>query len=338
MVRAWLWSVFAGDLKFVCSYRYRQPLSGSEQYHSGMVGTDGVTPSTGGLEYSQFINEIKNLRKVYRNGAKNPDDYEARRVGFMYSFDNNWNQQINSQTYQWNYFRHQAKYYAIFKSLNCPVSFIDSISDFTRYKIIVAPAYQLVDEKLCQKWMNFVQNGGNLILTSRSGQKDNNGHFFESAWTQKISSLIGGRVEAFDLMPDMSFGKIEMDSKEFKWNNWADLLKLEPKTEAWAQYSDQFYKGKAAVSYQKLGKGSVTFIGADTDEGDLEKEVVKKVFNRIQLPIVELPQALALEYRDGFGIAINYSSQPTDISKLHKGKLIIGTDILAPARVAVWEK
>ena len=60
-VRAWLWNAFAGDLSFICSYRYRQPLFGGEQYHYGMVGTDGVTPFSGGLEYSQFMSEIKSL-------------------------------------------------------------------------------------------------------------------------------------------------------------------------------------------------------------------------------------------------------------------------------------
>lgn len=42
-VRLWMWSVFAGGSDFICTYRYRQPLYGTEQYHYGIVGTDGVT-------------------------------------------------------------------------------------------------------------------------------------------------------------------------------------------------------------------------------------------------------------------------------------------------------
>ena len=53
----------------VCTYRYRQPLFGSEQYHKGLVETDGVTPSPGGREYAEAMRDVLNLRAKYRAGA-----------------------------------------------------------------------------------------------------------------------------------------------------------------------------------------------------------------------------------------------------------------------------
>ena len=50
-VHLWIMRAFAADAKIVCTYRYREPLSGAEQYHYGLVGTDGVTPTTGGEQY-----------------------------------------------------------------------------------------------------------------------------------------------------------------------------------------------------------------------------------------------------------------------------------------------
>lgn len=44
-VRLWLWQVFAGGSQFTCTYRFRAPLYGYEQYHYGIIGTDGVTPT-----------------------------------------------------------------------------------------------------------------------------------------------------------------------------------------------------------------------------------------------------------------------------------------------------
>ena len=37
-VRMWLWHAFGGGLSFPCTYRYRQPLYGSELYHAGSSG------------------------------------------------------------------------------------------------------------------------------------------------------------------------------------------------------------------------------------------------------------------------------------------------------------
>src|SRR4030042_57256 len=90
-VRAWLWNSFAGDFSFICSYRYRQPLFGGEHYHYGMVGTDGVTPSRGGLEFSRFISEIKVLRKHYNSSAIVPTEYANRKTAILYNKDNEWN-------------------------------------------------------------------------------------------------------------------------------------------------------------------------------------------------------------------------------------------------------
>jgi beta-galactosidase len=53
-----------------CSYRFRQILYGAEQYHSGIVKTDGVTLSPGGEEYMQFIRELKELRKLRQPGRR----------------------------------------------------------------------------------------------------------------------------------------------------------------------------------------------------------------------------------------------------------------------------
>ena len=46
-VRNWILRAFALGARILCTYRYRQPLVGNEQYHAGIVGTDGVTLSRG---------------------------------------------------------------------------------------------------------------------------------------------------------------------------------------------------------------------------------------------------------------------------------------------------
>ena len=76
-VRLWMWSVFAGGSDFICTYRYRQPLYGTEQYHYGIVGTDGVTVTPGGREYEQLMKEIRSLRKDYRPKEDKPETFWA---------------------------------------------------------------------------------------------------------------------------------------------------------------------------------------------------------------------------------------------------------------------
>mgnify|MGYP000697725021 FL=1 len=79
-----MWSVFAGGGDFICTYRYRQPLYGTEQYHYGIVGTDGTTVTPGGREYEQFMKEIRQLRGQVAAREVKPADYLARRTAILF--------------------------------------------------------------------------------------------------------------------------------------------------------------------------------------------------------------------------------------------------------------
>lgn len=337
-IRAWLWNAFAGDLSFICSYRYRQPLFGGEQYHYGMVGTDGVTPSSGGLEYSRFMSEIKMLRKLYNPSAHPPTKYAERKAAILYNIDNLWNTDGQKQTYQWSYEKHLTKYYNALISQTIPVDFISEERDFSKYKVLLLPAYQLIDDALILKLTKYVNEGGNLILTVRTGQKDRNGKLFEDKWAAKIWPLIGGKIKMYDLLPDDMYAEVLMNNSKYQWNNWADILESDENTEVWASYNNQFYKGSSAVTNRKLGKGSVTYIGADTDDGYLERDVIARLYASIGLTTDPLPEGVVKVWRSGFWIAINYSSQPVNIEVPVNANIMIGkSSTLQPADVLVWK-
>lgn len=337
-VRAWLWNSFAGDLSFICSYRYRQPLAGGEQYHYGMVGTDGVTPSRGGLEYSQFISEVKNLRKYYDPSIGIPPAYGKRKSAILFNKDNEWNTNELKQTFQWSYNSHLEKLYNGLVTQTIPVDFISEDRDFSKYKVLLLPAYQLIDDALILKLTNYVKTGGNLILTVRSGTEDRNGKQFEATYGARISTLIGAKIRMFDVLSDDIRAEVITDTKKYYWNNWADILDNDSDTEVWATYNDQFYKGAAAVTHRKLEKGSVTYIGVDSDDGLIEKDIITKVYASIGLTTESLPQGVVKVWRDGFWIVINYNSIPVEINIPANAKMIIGKgSTLQPAGVLVWQ-
>jgi beta-galactosidase len=58
----------------------------------------------------------------------------------------------------------------------------------------------------------------------------------------------------------------------------ADVLEPLPGTEVSATYDNQFYAQKAAVTSRKPGKGTVTYVGQDTDKGALEKAMIARVY------------------------------------------------------------
>ncbi|MDD2798446.1 MAG: beta-galactosidase [Bacteroidales bacterium] len=335
-VRAWLWNAFAGGLNFICSYRFRQPLYGSEQFHYGMVGTDGVTELSGGKQYRQFMDEMRELRKLYKTNTLMPKEYAARKTALIYNMDNQWETDIQKQTYLWNQYNFVTNCYSAIKSLTVPVDIVGEDRDLSGYPVVIAPAYQMVDKALIEKWTTYVKNGGNLILTARTGLKDRNGHFFEAPWGDAISKLIGAKIEMFDNLGAELFAKVKLGDKTYNWNIWGDILIPDSETETWATYADQFYAGKASSVHRKLGKGTVTYIGTVTKEGTFEKEIIQKAYQSAGIPVEVQPNGVMVNWRNGFWVATNYSSDNVTVNMPENAKIIVGCNEIAPAGVTVW--
>lgn len=335
-VRMWLYHGFAGGLSFACTYRFRQPLAGSEHYHYGIIGTDGVTPSRGGLEYAQVAGEMNTLKQNYNPKASEPAPYANRRTGILMNHENIWDLDHEKQSGQWNAMNHLMKYLKITKSFNCPVDFLSEKSDFEKYKTLIAPAYSLIDSDLVKKWTKYVENGGNLILTCRTGIKNKNVHLWEAKWAKPIYNLIGAELEFFDMLLEDGKGQVSFQNQTFDWNNWADVLTPLSGTQVWGEYKNQFYAGKTAITQRKLGKGTVTYIGVDTDNAQLEKEVLRKVYTDSGIALENYPEGVLVEWRDGFWVAVNYSSNPYTFPERKGRKFLIGDAELSPADVAVW--
>jgi len=336
-VHMWIMQAFGGGCSFLCTYRYRHPLRGSEMYHEGIVGTDGVTLSQGGSEFVQAIKEMKLLRAAYDSAAIIPGYIAKRKTALLWSHEVMWDLDIQKQTVLWNTWRHRNNYSAAVKSAGAPLDFISEKDDFSTYPFLIAPAYQLVDSVLVQKWRTYAENGGNLILTCRTGQKDKIGHFFEAGWAAPIRSLIGADIKFFDMLIPEITGTVSAGGMNFQWNTWGEVLSPLGGTEVLATYTDQYYAGKAAATTRRMGRGTVTFIGVATEDGMLERQLVRRVYEQAGVKIEDFPGGIYMEWRDGFFVAVNYSDNPIRIPVNTGAEILVGKNPLQPAQALIWK-
>jgi len=335
-VRLWLWHVFAGGSKFACTYRYRAPLYGFEAYHYGIVGTDGVTPTPGGKEYAQFTGEIRQLREKANAAAPAPAAYARRRTGILIHTDNIQAINLNRQTTEWNTESHLLKYYRALKSFGAPVDFVRDAADFGRYPVLVVPAYQMIDDRLIARLTGYAEQGGTLILSCRTGLQDRNGHLWQAKFYQPMWKLIGAEIESYDLPMPHAPNRVRFGTQEYDWSSWGDLLKPWSGTATWATHEGDFYAGTPAVVSRQMGKGTVTWIGVDTRSGELERQVLARLFRERGIAIEHYPEGVLVEYRDGLGIAMNYSDKEHEVALAAGAEVLIGDKTLKTAGVLVW--
>ncbi len=208
--------------------------------------------------------------------------------------------------------------------------------DFSPYPFLIAPAYQLVDENLVSRWSQYAQNGGHLVLSCRTGQKDRRGHLWEAPWASPIYELIGAKIPAYDLLPSPFIGKVQVKNRAYDWGSWADILEPQADATPLAFYADQFYIGNVAAVTRKLGKGTVTYIGVDTFSGNLEKDLLREVFAAAGVPVQNFDNQFLVDWRDGFWVATNFTEKKQTAPIPNGAKILIGATEIDPAGVAVW--
>lgn len=337
-VNMWMWQVFATGGSFISTYRYRHPLAGSEMYHAALTTTDGVTLARTGKEYVDTVHEINAFQNKLDPGAKRPAALNARATGYLWKHDNFWDLEIQPQTRLWDSWAYRHTFTQIVKSTGAPMDFIAEDDDFSRYPFLIAPAYQIVGPELVRKWTRYVEQGGHLILTARSGQKNALAHFPDGPWAQPILDLIGADIQGFDAIPPSAEGKVKAAGKIWDWHRWADILVPRKGTEVLATYANHYYAGKAAATTRRLGKGTVTMIGVSTDDGQLERELVREVYRRAGVDILDLPAGVFASWRGGYHFMVNYNPEPFTPTLPAGAEIVHGETPLAPAHVLIWKE
>ncbi|MBU3821013.1 beta-galactosidase [Flavobacteriaceae bacterium XHP0103] len=335
-LKMWLYHCFAEGLSFACSYRYRQIPYGAEQYHSAITKIDGQTLSQGGEDYKQFIKEMKLLRNMYQPTTNIPKKLEVRKTALLWSHDNLWSLNRQPQNSQWHTLSFFQKYLEITKSFGAPTDIISENTDLNQYKVVIAPAFEMVDSDIISKWENYVKQGGHLVLTLRTGVKNKQGHLFDKGWGAPIYPLIDASISDFDQLPTNANGEIAFNNKTYSWHRWGDLILAKNPENILTTYANQFYEGTAAVVTNKIGNGTVTYIGVDTDNGKLENDILKQVYNSANVETENYPEGVYVNWRDGFWVAVNYSSTNYHLELPTKAKLIVGEKTVSPGSATVW--
>lgn len=336
-VRLWLWTAFAHGAEFATTDRFRQPRSGLNLFHHGLVSTDGTTPTPGGRQFQQTIDEIARLDLGAIAAA--PPAEPGRTVGLVVDFDQGCWFRIMPQSRRWEYGRLLQLWYGALTRLGLAVKVLraDQKTDWPALPMIVAPAMQMVDDGLIGQMTRYAASGGHLVLTCRTALMDRTGRLFEGPVGAPILPLIDGSIDAYDGLPDQSMGAVEMDGKRYAWGVWGDLLYSAEDTRIIARYADQFYASAAAVIQNRFEKGLVTYCGV-FGEAEFTNALVEKLAVQSKLAVTPLPPRVQILRRGPYRILLNYTCNAVDAPAPPRTRFVVGTRKVEPAGVAVWKE
>ena len=338
-VRAMAWQAIAHGADEVGYWQWRSALNGQEEYHGTLVGADGV-PVPLYEEISQLGRDFSTTQEALRGTSP------VSEVALLYSYDSHWAIQNQKHNEKYDDIGLLKSYYRSLRKLSQSVDVVSANAPLDSYKLVVAPSLNVLPKDCASHLLDYVRNGGHLVLGPRSGMKDQ----FNALLTQRqpgyLVDALGGRVEQYyalekDVPVTGTWGTGQVSI-------WAEQMKtLSPETQVLLRYgkSNGWLDDQPAVITRAYGKGHITYIGGVLDEKLMAAAAEWMAQDSGVTPVFgPVPDGVEVSRRRGAGkdvwILINISQESRSVALPRRMKLLLtgkegrGVD-LAPYGVEV---
>ena len=332
-VRAMAWHDIGHGADAVSYWQWRSALNGQEEYHGTLVGADG-TPVP-------LYDEVAQLgREFERAGPALSGTEPHSEVALLHSYDSRW--AVNWQRHNTAFDPIEAllSYYGPLRSVVHSVDIISPSVPLTQYKLVVAPALNLLSDAQVRNLMDYVHGGGHLVLGQRSVMKNDDNGLQPERQPGPLGAMLGGRVEQFYALDQEV--PVAGDWGSGSGKIWAEQLSVkDPQAHVLMRYgkSNGWLDGQPAAITRVVGKGSITYIGAWLDGATMDAAVKWMVESSGIHPLsIKLPAGVDLYVRSreetGAGpktvwILVNFGKEVATISLAAEM-----TDVLGNGRVS----
>jgi beta-galactosidase len=261
-LRLWAYQSIAHGADGIIFFRWRTARYGTEQYWHGLLEHDGRP----GRRYEEIKRMGTELRRI---GEQILGTQVKAQVAIMQSYDTRWAFQVQPNHPDFRFGEHVVHIYEALNRQNLSVNVISPNDALSFYKIIILPAMYVLSEGLVCNLKKYVEAGGILVVTSRTGVKDEANAVVNLPLPGLLADLCGVIVEEYDSLltgvaQSLEFCTPELAGIKVPARLWCDILHP-VSAHIVASYSQDYYAGKPAIPRNMLGKGQVICVGTFGD-------------------------------------------------------------------------
>ena len=258
-LRLWAYQSIAHGADAIVFFRWRTARFGTEQYWHGLLDHD-ARPSRRYEEIKRMGAEIKEL------GDKILGSQVKSQVAMILSYDSRFAFQIQPNNPRFHYPEHFHHLYRAFYQHHATIDVIAPNADLSAYKLVIAPALHLVTHAIAENLKRYVETGGTLVLTQRTGVKDGSNMVVNQRLPGLLAEICGIEVEEYDSLSSHMQNSLQFRIPELaeapcvNAGILCDILKPVTATVV-AQYMEDYYAGKPAITLNRYGAGNTVYVG-----------------------------------------------------------------------------
>jgi beta-galactosidase len=307
MMRALSYQALARGADSVMFFQWRQSRAGAEKYHSAMVPHVGPDSSRVFAEVSQLGAELHRLGAV-------ADSRVQAQVGLLFSYENVWALEIDSKPARIDALEAILPWHDALTAQNIPVDIVHPDSDFTGYRVLVAPLLYQLTAAQADRLRQFVASGGTLVMSYFSGIVDENDHIMLGGYPALLADVMGLTVTEWQpLLSGETARFCAVDGVRVDAYHWVDLFKVTT-ADVLGYYEGGFIDRYPAVARNRFGQGSAYYVGTRPDAAYLRTLLGQICAERSVHPLVQaddgVEAGLRLDHERRYLFLINHTDTP----------------------------
>ncbi len=323
-VRDMAWQAIGHGADTVEYWQWRGAPNGQEEYHGVLVGADG-TPVP-------VYDEVQRTGEEFaKAGSALAGTSPHSEVALVNDYDSRWAIDFQRHSAAFDPVREMLAFYRPLRIQSQAVDVISINTPLDDYKVVELPALNVISQSTADRLMQYVRNGGHLVLGPRSAMKNEFNGLQPERQPGPLANFLGGRVDQFyaldydvPLSGDFGSGTASI---------WAEQLSIHsPDTKVLMTYgkSNGWLDNQPAVISRQVGKGTITYIGAWLDPALMNTMTTQLLQQAGVQPILpSVPAGVEVCRRTGHGksilILINHNTDEEHIRLPAAMRDLIGT-------------
>ncbi|QSG04795.1 beta-galactosidase [Halapricum desulfuricans] len=322
-MRLWAHHAVAHGGDAVLYFRWRRCRQGQEQYHAGLRKQDG-SPDRGYADASTAAEELFDLGPV------------DAPVALLHSYENLWATNIQPHAPEFDYWTHAGTYYRALRRRGVQVDVVSPERDLEGYAAVVAPTLYLLDDALATRLEAYVEDGGQLLIGARSGEKDPYNKLPDTLQPGPLAGLVGATVAQHESLPEQVPTRVGYGGDEYEYRTWAEWLDSDDAT-VQGRHRSGPADGQAAVVDAERGRGRVTYCGVWPGR-ELADALVGDLLERAGVTThAPLPDGVRIAERDGHVWVTNFTDAPVSVDVPDGAAWVVGDERVGAYDVGVLE-
>jgi len=257
-IRAFAWQCIARGADTVVHFRWRSATIGAEQFWHGLIDHSNV-PGRRFEEYARLCEEVNRLSPLLQGTEV------CGEAAVLHSHEIYNAMQMQPQAEGMDYYDNLKLVHRALIKNGIQTDVLDVAADLSGYRLIVAPSLYLLDEQRAQHLEECVRSGATLIVTPRTGVKNEHNVCWMRPLPGPLAEAAGVTVAEYDPVGTDAHTIRTSAGITYTCSQWCDVLEPEA-AEPLAWYDDDFYAGRPAVTTRKLGAGQVIYVGTVAEE------------------------------------------------------------------------